>query len=198
MPFSEIASALCASQRHIHKMARISSGKRYAQAAFELALEKNELESWQTSLGKIASVAADAKLMALLENPKLPFDTKKSLLEERLGEVNPLALNLACLLMNRGRLRIAGDVSRQYDLLLDAHYGITRAEVVTALPLDDEGKEGISHRLGEMTGRKVIIDAQVDPSVIGGFRAKIGDTLIDGSIRNRLESLRKSLVGAGR
>jgi len=179
-------------------MPRISSGKRYAQAAFELALEKNELESWQISLGKIASIAADAKLMALLENPKLPFDVKRDLLEERLGEVNPLALNLACLLMSRGRLRIAGDISRQYDLLLDAHYGIEHAEVITALPLDDEDKERISRRLGEMTGRKIIIDAQVDPSVVGGFRAKIGDMLIDGSIRSRLESLRRSLVGVGK
>ncbi len=179
-------------------MARISSGKRYAQAAFELALEKNELESWQTSLGKIAGIVVDAKLMALLENPKLPFDAKKSLLEERLGEVNPLALNLACLLMRRGRLRIAGDISQQYNLLLDAHYGIEHAEVVTALPLGDEDKERISNKLGEMTGHKVIIDAQVDPAVIGGFSAKIGDMLIDGSIRSRLESLRKSLVGVGR
>jgi len=179
-------------------MARISSGKRYAQAAFELAIEKNELESWQTSLGRVAGIAADAKLIALLENPKLPFNVKKGLLEERLGEVNPLALNLACLLMSRGRLRIAGDISQQYDLLLDAHQGIAHAEVVTALPLDDEGKERISSRLGEMIGRKIIIDAQVDPSVIGGFRAKIGDTLIDGSIRNRLESLRKSLAAVGK
>jgi len=179
-------------------MARVSSGKRYAQAAFELALEKNELESWQISLGKIAGIAANAKLMALLENPKLSFDVKRDLLEERLGEVNPLALNLACLLMSRGRLRIAGNISQQYALLLDAHYGIEHAEVVTALPLDDEDKERISNRLGEMTGRKVVIDAQVDPSVIGGFKAKVGDMLIDGSIRNRLESLRKRLVGAGR
>ena len=179
-------------------MARISSGKRYAQAAFELALEKNELESWQVSLKKIAGITADAKLMALLENPKLPFDVKKGLLEERLGEVNPLALNLACLLMSRGRLRIAGNISQQYALLLDAHYGIEHAEVVTALKLDNEDKERLSRRLGKMTGRKVIIDAQVDPSVVGGFRAKVGDMLIDGSIRSRLESLRKSLVGAGR
>ena len=179
-------------------MARISSGKRYAQADFELAMEKNELESWQVSLGKIAGVAADVKLMALLENPKLPFDVKRDLLEERLGEVNPLALNLACLLMSRGRLRIAGNISQQYALLLDAHYGIEHAEVVTALPLDDVDKERISSRLGEMTGHKVVIDAQVDPSVVGGFRAKVGDMLIDGSIRSRLESLRKSLAAVGR
>jgi F-type H+-transporting ATPase subunit delta len=178
-------------------MPKISSGKRYAQAAFELALEKSELEDWQASLKKIASIAREAKLMALLENPKLPFDAKRGLLEERLGEVNPLALNLACLLMSRGRLKFASDILQQYDLLLDAHYGIEHAKVVTALKLDDEDKERISRRLGEMTGHKIVIDARVDPLVVGGFSAKIGDMLIDGSIRSRLESLRKSLAAVG-
>jgi F-type H+-transporting ATPase subunit delta len=179
-------------------MARTSSGKRYAQAALELALEKGELESWQMSLSKIAELSKDEKLMALLENPKLPFDAKRRLLEERLGEVNPLALNLAYLLASRGRLNLAPGILQQYDKLLDTHYGIEHAEVVTALALDDEDKERISSRLGEMTQRKVIIDAQVDPSVVGGFRAKVGDMLIDGSIRSRLESLRRSLAGVGK
>jgi F-type H+-transporting ATPase subunit delta len=179
-------------------MARTSSGKRYAQAAFELALERNELESWRVSLKKIAGIAGDAKLMALLENPKLPFDVKRDLLAGRVGGVNPLSLNLACLLMSRGRLRIIGDIAQQYDLLLDAYHGIEHADVVTALKLGDEDKERISRRLGEMTKHKVVVDARVDPSVIGGFRAKIGDMLIDSSIRNKLELLRKSLVEASK
>ncbi len=179
-------------------MARVASGKRYARAAFELAVEKDELESWQLSLRKIAEMVEDKKLLALLESPKLPFDVKKGLLEERLGKINPLALNLACLLMSRGRLGLANNISQEYNRLLDAHRGIEHAEVVTALPLDEEDKERLSQQLGEMMRRKIIIDAEVDPSVVGGFVARIGDTLIDGSIRNRLESLRKSLVEAGR
>jgi F-type H+-transporting ATPase subunit delta len=179
-------------------MARVSPGKRYAQAAFELAVERDELESWQQSLRRIAEVAEDEKLVALLESPKLPFAVKKGLLEDRLGKINSLALNLACLLTSRGRLRIAHNISQQYDRLLDAHQGIEHAEVLTALPLDDEDKQRLSQQLGEMVGRKVIIDSQVDPSVVGGFVARIGDTLIDGSIRNRLETLRKSLVEVAR
>lgn len=179
-------------------MARLSSGKRYAQAAFKLALEKAELDSWQVSLRKIAEVSTDGKLVALLENPKLPFEAKKALLAERLGKINPLALNLAYLLVHKGRLSIAGDISLQYDRLLDIHYGIEHVEVITALPLADEDSERISSQFGEITGHKVAIDAQVDPSIVGGIKAKIGDTLIDGSIRNRLEALRKSLEGIGR
>jgi len=178
-------------------MARISPGKRYAQAAFELAREKNELESWQVSLRKIAELVEDERLVALLESPKLPFVVKKGLLEERLGKINTLSLNLACLLISRGRLRLVNNISQEYDRLLDAYRGIEHAEVVTALPLDDEDKERVSRQLEEIMGRKVVVDAQVDPSIVGGLVARIGDTLIDGSIRNRLAALSKNLVEAG-
>jgi F-type H+-transporting ATPase subunit delta len=177
---------------------RLISGKRYAQAAFELAKERGELEDWQSGLKKIADIAKDEKLMALMEDPKLPFAAKRGVLEQRLGEVNPLVLNLACLLVSRGILRNAESISQEYSKLLDIYHGVEHAEVVTALPLDDEEKEEFSRQLKEMTGRKVIIETRVDPSLLGGFRAKIGDTLIDGSVRNKLESLKKSLVEAGR
>ena len=175
-------------------MQKITSGKRYAQAAFELALERDELESWQENLEKLVSLTSDEELMALLENPKLSFAAKKNLLQERLGEINPLALNLAFLLISRGKLGIASNISQQYNILLEALRGVERAELITALPLSDEDKEVISRRLGDMVGRKLAIDAQVDPSIIGGFRARIGDTLIDGSVRHRLETLRKNLA----
>ena len=113
-------------------MARVTPGKRYAQAAFELAVERNELQSWQESLRRIAEITADTKLVAWLESPKIPFDVKKGVLQQRLGELNPLALNLACLLVSKGRLRIAGDILQQYDRLVDAYHGIEHAQIVTA------------------------------------------------------------------
>ncbi|UCH06816.1 MAG: ATP synthase F1 subunit delta [Deltaproteobacteria bacterium] len=179
-------------------MPRTFSGKRYAQAAFELALEKSELEVWREDLRRAAAIISDAQLMVLLENPKLPFHAKKSLLEERLGKMNPLVFNLICLLMGRGRLKIIGNVADHYNRLLDAHNGIERADVITALPLDDEETNTLARRLGELVGHTVIVDARTDPSVIGGFRARIGDVLIDGSIHNKLELLRHNLIGAGR
>ena len=176
----------------------MTSSKRYAQAAFELALQRNELKSWQESLKKIADLTRDEKLMALLENPKFPFATKKGLLQEQLGEINLLALNLALLLASKGKLGIASNISQQYNILLDAHHGIERAEVVTALPLSDEDTEVISRRLGEMVGHEVVIDTRVDPSILGGLRARIGDMLIDGSVQHRLETLKKNLAEPGR
>jgi F-type H+-transporting ATPase subunit delta len=179
-------------------MPRISSGKRYAQAAFELALEKNELGSWQEGLKNIAGLTGEEQLMALLESPRLPFDAKKELLQKGLGSIHPLAFNLALLLVNQGRLRIAGDISKQFISLLDAHRGVERAKVIAAVPLAADDRETISSRLGRVIERKVVIEDRVDPSIIGGFIARIGDLLIDGSIRQRLESLKKSLVEARR
>jgi len=179
-------------------MPKITSGKRYAQAAFELALEKNELESWQEGLRKIADLTEDEELMALLENPRIPFDAKKSLLQKRLSEINPFALNLAFLLVSKGILGRASGIFQQYNNLLDVHRGIERAKVTTALLLGDEDREAISSRLEKIVERKVAIDAQVDPTIIGGFIVRVGDTLIDGSIHQKLETLKKSLVEAGR
>ncbi|MGB9627530.1 MAG: ATP synthase F1 subunit delta [Thermodesulfobacteriota bacterium] len=179
-------------------MPRIGSGKRYAQAAFELALERNELEQWQEALEKILKISTDEEVMALLESPRLPFETKKELLLRRLGEIHPLAMNLTLLLIHKGMLRLMEDIYHQYLALLDAHRGVERARVFTAIPLGPEEKDSISMGLGKLMERKVIIEDKVDPSIIGGFIARVGDLLIDGSIRQRLESLKKSLVEAGR
>jgi F-type H+-transporting ATPase subunit delta len=177
-------------------MPRISPGKRYAQAAFELALERNELESWQEGLKKIADSTASEQLMALLESPRVPFDAKKELLEKQLLKIHPLPFNLALLLVQKGSLRLSGDILQQFIALLDTHRGVERANVIAAVPLSDEDRKTISNRLGKMVEGKVVVEDKVDSSIIGGFIARIGDMLVDGSVRQRLESLKKSLVEA--
>jgi F-type H+-transporting ATPase subunit delta len=179
-------------------MPRKVSGKWYAQAMFELALEKNELENCWKGLQQISQFTADESLMALLENPKLSFEAKEGLLQEKLGGVHPFILNLALLLVSKDGLRLAGDIAKQYQLLFDAHRGIEHAEVTTAIPLDERDKEILSNRVGEIMEMKVTLDLHVDPSILGGFIARIGDTLIDGSVRQNLESLGKNLLEAGR
>ena len=179
-------------------MHRIPSGKRYAQAAFELALERKELESWQEGLKKMADITSDQELMSLLENPRLPFSAKKTLLQKRLGEMHPLVLNLGLLLVNKRMLGRGRDILQKFNALVDAHQGIERAQVTTALPLSDEEKKTISRRLGEIVHRNVVMEGDVDPSIIGGFIARMEDTLIDGSVRQKLESLKKSMMEGAR
>ncbi len=80
-------------------MARRAYARRYSQAVFEIAMERQELDRWQSDLRKIASLGEDAALVALLENPRLHFNDKARLLSEQLGDINPLALNLVYLLV---------------------------------------------------------------------------------------------------
>lgn len=179
-------------------MPAIASGKRYAQAIFEIAQEENQLEKWRFSLRRIAEVMQDPELVALLESPKLPLTLKTKLLKERLRGVSPLSLNLACLLVAKGKFKIASNIATEYERFLDAYYGIEHAEVTTAINLDDKERERLLQGLESLTGKKIVAELQIDPTTIGGVIIKIGDKLIDGSTKTRLATLRKTLVEAGR
>ena len=179
-------------------MARKAYARRYAQAVFEIALEKKELERWQSDLQKIVDTVGDAAFLAALESPKIKFDDKTRLLSERLGEVNPLALNLVRLLITRASIGIIGAIAKEYQRMLDGYHGIEPAEVITAVPLDDKDMQKLTENLGALVGKKVVLKSKVDPSVIGGIVARVGGKLLDGSTRSKLAALRKELVGAER
>ena len=179
-------------------MARKVYARRYSQAVFEIALGRKELDRWQSDLRKIASVGEDAVFVSVLESPKLHFDDKARLLSERLGDINPLALNLVYLLVTRGRFSMVGDIADEYQRLLDSYRGIEQAEVITAVPLGDEGKRKLGKRLATVFDKKVVLESGVDSSLIGGIIVRIGGKLIDGSTRSRLESLKRELISAGR
>ena len=175
-----------------------TSVKRYAQAVFEIALESNKLKEWQSNLGKIAPLIQDTEFAALVENPKLPFELKAKLVREILGKINPMALNLVYLLIAKGKLKNAGQLADEYERLLNDHYGIKTAEVATAIVLDNTEREKLGQNLEALVGKKVSMNVQVNPDILGGFIARIDDSLIDGSIRNKLEMLKKSLANTRR
>ncbi len=178
-------------------MARRGYARRYSQAVFEIALESKELDSWQSDLGKIASLAEDATFVAFLESPKFRFDDKSKLLSERLGDINPLALNLVYLLVARGRFSMVVDIADGYQRLMDSYRGIEQAEVTTAISLDDKDKQRLSEYLGDIVGKKIVLKPEVDSSLIGGIVARVGGKLLDGSTRSKLEALKRELAGTG-
>ncbi len=175
-------------------MARRIYARRYSQAVFNIARERKELDRWQSDLRKIASLGEDTAFIALLENPKVRFEDKAGLLSERLGDINPLALNLVYFLVTRGRLSMAGDIAGEYQRLLDSYRGIEQAEVITAIPLDDEDRQRLEQHLGAVVGKKVVLKLKVDSSLIGGIIARIGDKLLDGSTHSKLMALRNELA----
>ena len=179
-------------------MAARAYAKRYSQAVFEIALENGELDGWQSDLGKIVTLSEDTALVSLMENPKLPFQEKEKVLAERLGDINPLALNLIYLLVSKGRLNMVGEVADEYRRLLDNYRGIEPAGVITAVPLAEADRLRLAERLGTVVGKQVVIKPEVDISLIGGIVARVGGKLLDGSTRSRLAALKRELSGAVR
>ena len=179
-------------------MARRAYARRYAQAVFEIALETKELDRWQSDLREIVRAVGDTALMAWLGSPKVPFGDKTRLLSERMKGINPLAFNLALLLVNKGRLSIIGEITDEYQRLLNSYRGIEPAEVITAIPLEDEDKQKLVEHLGALVDKKVVLKSEVDPALIGGFVARIGSKLLDGSTRSKLIALKGELAGTGR
>ena len=179
-------------------MAKKTYARRYAQAVFEIALEAKGLEKWQSDLGKIVVVVGDAEFAAFLENPKFHPEAKAQLLSERLGEIDPLALNLVHLLITKGKLDSIGEIVLEYQRLLDSYHGIEQAEVVTAVSLDEADTEVVAGFLEAMVGKKLVLKTEVDARLLGGIVARIGGKLLDGSTRSRLATLKKELTEAGR
>ena len=172
--------------------------KRYARAIFEIALEQGTIEKWQTDLVKMSSLKDDKALLLLLESPRLTFEDKQQLLNERLVGISPGAQNFAYLLTQRNRMGLISGILQQYRSLVDAHNGVAHAIVTTAIPLDSPERDKIGRTLESLTGKKIIIDARVDPEIVGGFIARIDGTLLDGSTRSKLMALKRDLSGISR
>ncbi len=179
-------------------MPKKAYGRRYARAVFEIALEKKELERWQTDLQKIVGAIADDTFLAAMDSPKIKIDKKTELLKKRLGDINPLALNLVLMLITRGGVGMIGEIADEYQRLLDAYHGIQSADVITAVPLDDKDKDKLAENLGNLLGTKVVLKSEVDPEILGGIIARVGGKLLDGSTRSKLAALKRELVGMER
>jgi len=175
-------------------MAKGVSGRRHAQAVFEIALENNTLDKWQKDLDQLASVLGNPEVADLLENPKVVFGNKKEMLHSILTGLSPEAMNLAYLLVARNHIRILGDLLTEFRRLVNEYHGREEAQVVTAVPIGDEEKRIIEKQLATIVGKDVVASSKVDPNILGGLVARLGDRLVDGSVRTKLHDLRRSMV----
>jgi F-type H+-transporting ATPase subunit delta len=176
-------------------MPRSASARRYAQAVFQIANENDELESWLDDLTVLSAAVQDVELSAFLDAPQLSLSQKIAVLQTTLSDtVGRLALNLVSLLASRNLAGLMPGIAEQYQRLLDEHNGIERAEVVSAVPLDDSQRASVEEFLKEVVGKEIRLTSRVDPQIIGGMVARVGDHVIDGSTATRLESMRRELI----
>ena len=176
-------------------MSTVGAGRRYAEAAYELAVRDDSIDAWQRDLALAAAMAADGRVVKLVDSPAVAFGTRRKAVEQLLsGRVLPQALNLALLLAERGRFGIFPSISSEYDAKVRQTRGIVAATVSTPEPLSSADLAVVKKRVEALAGSQVELTADVDPTLIGGLTIKIGDKLIDASVRGRLERLRGRLV----
>jgi len=172
------------------------AARRYAEAAFEIAREAGREQRWSEGLSLVAAVFSDPEMVAVMQEARIASADKVALAEKTLAGAEPLVLNLARLLVQRGRTALAAQIAEAFQELVDAQRGVAHAEVTTAVPLSEGEAKAVAEKLGEITGQQVVVQTRVDEGIIGGLVARIGDKLIDGSTRSRLAALKRRLEAA--
>ncbi len=167
----------------------------YANGIFELARAEGELERVENELFIIAQALDDSpELRSTLTDPQLPMERKQALVEDLIGgRASSLSLDLVQLIVSQGRASELSDIARAVVEAAAASRDKAVAEVRSAVPLDADTIERLASALGRATGKSVEVKVVVDESVIGGIVARVGDTVIDGSLARRVDSLRQAV-----
>lgn len=178
--------------------ARRASARRYAQAIFQIARAQQQFDRWQHDLASLAEAAKNADLVALVESPRLSTQQKRAALREAFPILSDQAVNLATVLFTKGRFAaLAEPIALEFQRMVDTDRGIVRAEVITAVELDQARKTQIAQTLSAVTGQHVQISYRVNPAIVAGMVVRLGDRVLDGSVTTRLEGLRRTLQAAG-
>ena len=176
-------------------MPRTGAGRRYAEAAFQLAERDSTVDAWQHDLVVAAGLARDERVVRDVDNPAVPFSARRSAVEQLLGPaVSQSACNLALLLTKHGRFAMLPEVSAEYDALVREARGIVAATVTTPAPLSAKELADVKSRVEKLAGAKVELTTATDPALMGGLTIRIGDRLIDDSLQGRLTRLRGRLI----
>lgn len=172
------------------------SAKRYVQAVVELAREKGSFDTWQRDLAKLASLLSDAEVRTFLENPSIQISAKVGAVDAVLQDAEPEVRNLLHMLIERRKVDLIPEIVRRFDEAVLAERGIVLVDVTTADALNESGQDLVKRELSRLLGKDIELNLHVDPEIIGGFVARAGDQVIDGSVLQQLRRLRARLVAA--
>ena len=171
--------------------------KRYAKALLTLGHEDGNQEEYGEELSKfVAFWEEQSEFADAVANPLYTKENRTVIFQtvvEKMG-LSPAVKSLFNLMMEKNRLRILPDVRTYYQRLLDDLANVSRAEVISATALSQEAVAAIKESLEKVTGRTIIVEAKEDPELIGGVVARVGDLVLDGSVRTQLASIKENLI----
>jgi ATP synthase, F1 delta subunit len=169
----------------------------YAEALFGVAKEKGKLDAIREQLGQFADVLAENREMQLFFfSPYFSSAEKGDGLEKAITGAEPELVNFLELLIEKHRMPVIFRMRRQFDSLWDKENKRLGVTVTSAVELDPEVAERIGSEIEQQTGNTVELESRVDPDILGGLVVQVGNMVLDTSIRNRLEKLRKSVATA--
>jgi F-type H+-transporting ATPase subunit delta len=169
----------------------------YARSLFEVAQEQNKLDPIRDQLGEFADALNDTReLQVFFFSPYFSTAEKVDGLDRTVSDADPAVINFLKLLIENHRMPVIFRVRREFDQLWQEENKLLPVQVTSAVELDPATVSQIGDRIAEQTGRKVDLSATVDPDVLGGLVVRVGNSILDASIRNRLEQLRKQVARA--
>jgi len=162
---------------------------------FGLAIKQNTLDRTRDDVREMGELFALRKLAYLLREPKIPTKRKETALRQALEDkVLPTSLNLALLVVQRELVDIMPNIAREFEQMVLDYRNEAIAQVTTAAQLDGAQKTTVKQALEKLTNKKILMETRVDPSILGGVVARVGDQIIDGSVRQRLSALQQQLL----
>jgi len=166
----------------------------YAEAVFKRAQENKSVKAWSDTLTFLSLVVKDKEMMSVMANPKVSQQILTQLLLDICQQqIDPEGQNLVKLLIQNNRLALAPQILALYEILRAEHEGYVDVEVMSAYPLTKEEQRKFASMLGKQWNKKIHITTSVDKQLIGGFLARAGDKVIDGSTKGQLQQLAKKL-----
>ena len=169
--------------------------RRYAGAIFDLARKQNTIDRTLEDVEEIARLFSIRKLAYLLREPKVSAQRKETALRQALSSrVLPTSLNLALLVVQRQLIDVMPNIAAELEQLVLDYKNEAVAQVTTAKPMKAREQVLVEQALTQKTGKKIIMQTRTDPSILGGVIARVGDQVIDGSVRYRLNVLRQHLL----
>ncbi len=170
----------------------------YAETLFALAERHEGLEVYAAGVETLARLLDESpRLRLFLETPRIADVHKKAVVRTALeGEVPAGLVRFLLVTIDKRRQRLIRAIAREFQALLDAHYGRQHVELTVARALDEETLQVVARRLSRMLGKEAVPHVRVKPSILGGVVIRAGDTIYDGSVRRRLDRMRRQLMKA--
>jgi F-type H+-transporting ATPase subunit delta len=172
--------------------------RRYASALADVVLDRGEAKEVQKELQDWSELLrANTNLQEVFRNPTIALDQKRGLLNKLIERARPrqTTTNFLKVLLQNQRLTELPDINRKLAEILDQRSGMVAASVTTARPVPVSSQESLKETLSALTRKKVRVDFEQDPELIGGVVTRIGSTVYDGSVRNQLQQIKEKMAG---